>query len=62
MIQDVAVENKRANVWTTEIDPQCDARKGMRGVAIPIGDFDHVQVLTQDSGRRYVPVDLKIIL
>ena len=59
---DVTVENEVANVISTEIDTERDARKWVAGILVPERNLDHVEVLTGDSGRLSGPVQLEIIV
>src|SRR5258708_32343901 len=60
--KNVAVKDESANVISAEVDAEPDTGIGMGGVAIPIGNFNHVQVLASDSRRLLVTVDRKIVL
>jgi hypothetical protein len=62
MIEDVTVEDEGPNIRSAKINQQFDIRERVIGIAVPSGNFDHVEILAGHRRCLLLPVDLEVVL
>ena len=62
MTENVAVKHEGAYVVPAEIDTKLDIGKRMRGISVPAGNFDHIEILAGDAGCGPNAIDGEIVL
>ena len=62
MTENVAVEDKVADVIPAEIDEDRDAGIRMLGIAVSVWNLDHVQILAGDPRRLYRAIEFEVVL
>ena len=62
MIEDVAMENESADIVSTEVDADFDVGIRVSSVTVPVGNFDHIEILAEDGGSGRISIDFEIVL